>query len=187
VEGSAVEVVEVVVDLVVEPVAALQAVADPEVLLLLVVPVGLVVRAVQQVDPLDQMNHRLSLTGLVVVQVPVLAFWGDLSWAGFLGQTLDLPLLDIVGGVVVTVDWTLLVETAPWTGWKIPLCQTGRSGTRSVVVSPSGNTPAGQGEGFSSETVIGCVQRRLPSLRRFPRVPQLRSLPWHFVVVVDTV
>jgi hypothetical protein len=63
----------------------LQAVADLEVLLLLVVPVGLVVRAVRAADPLDQMDHHLSLTGSVVAQVPALAFWGDLAWAGFLG------------------------------------------------------------------------------------------------------
>jgi hypothetical protein len=55
------------------------------VLLLLVVPVGLVVRAVRAADPLDQMDHRLSLMGSVVAQVPALAFWGDLAWAGFLG------------------------------------------------------------------------------------------------------
>jgi hypothetical protein len=70
-----------VVEVAAELVAVLQgvhlAVVDPGVLLLLVVPVGLavrVVRVVREQDLLDRKDRHLILTGLVAVQVPVLAF-----------------------------------------------------------------------------------------------------------------
>jgi hypothetical protein len=80
----------------------LQAVADPGVLLLLVVPVGLAVRVVRQQDLLDRKDRHLVLTGLVVVRVPALAFWGDPVWAGFSG----LLSVGTAGGAVVTVGQT---------------------------------------------------------------------------------
>jgi len=125
-EGELVE--EAAAELVAVLQAVLQEVADPGVLLLLVVPVGLVVRVVRQQDLLDQMDHPLNPMDLVGVRVLVLASWGDPAWAGFLGRTSVLPSVDIVGGATVTVDWVLLVETVLGIGWKILLCRTERSG-----------------------------------------------------------
>jgi hypothetical protein len=62
--------------------AVLQVVADPEVLLLLVVPVGLVVRVVRQQVLRDQTDRRLVPTGLVGVRVLVLVYLGDPAEAG---------------------------------------------------------------------------------------------------------
>ena len=105
--------VEVAAELVAALPGVLQAVADPEVLLLLVVSVGLVVR--QQVLR-DQKDRHLVPTDLVGVRVLVLVFWGDPALAGSLG----LPLVDTVGEAVAPADRTSLVETVPLTGWKIP-------------------------------------------------------------------
>ena len=92
--------------------AVLRVVADPGVLLL-VFPVGLVVRVADLLERTDR-----PLSPMVLVRVLVLASWGDLAWVG----SSDLPSVDIAGGAVVTMDWVLLVGTVLGIGWKILLC-----------------------------------------------------------------
>jgi hypothetical protein len=83
--------------------ALLLPVADPEVLHL-VIPVS----PVAVTDPLERMDYLLS--PMVPVRVLVLASRGDSVEVG----SLDLSLVGIVGGAVVTMG-QLLVETVPLT------------------------------------------------------------------------
>jgi hypothetical protein len=89
-------------------------------------------------DPLDQMGYPLSL--MVLVQLPVLAFWEDSAWAG----SSDPSLAGTVGGGVATtgpppVEVFLLTRLSlPW--------QTGRNREPGAVVSPSGSMFVGLAE-----------------------------------------
>jgi hypothetical protein len=123
VEGLAEAEEEVVVVVEVVPVvhqAVLQVAVDPGVplLVVLVVLVDLVDRVVGLPD---RMDRPLSLMDLVGVLALVLAFWGDLTWAGFSGRTLGLPSVGIAREAVVMMGWSPLVGMVPGIGWKIPL------------------------------------------------------------------
>jgi hypothetical protein len=164
----------------VEHQAVLQVGADP-VVLLLVVPAGLVVQVDRQQVLRHQTDRRLAPADLV--RVLVLALWEDPVEAGFSG----LPLVGTAREVIATVDQTLLAEMVPLIGRRTLLGRIRKNDVWVVVALPSWDTLVGWGEGYWFVMATGLVQGSSPLVQRFPQVPPPRSLPWSFVVVVDTV